>query len=133
MADKPRISQTEWQIMEELWDKAPLSASEIHERLASKTDCSVQTVRSLLERLLRKGAASRKKVHGVWVFHAAMERESCLLRESKSFLERFFDADPVPLFAHLMANDVLTEDDITQLRRILDRRDSEQQGEHEDE
>jgi predicted transcriptional regulator len=62
----------------------------------------------------------RKKVHGVWVFRCAMPREEFVLQESKSFLSRFFDSDPVPLVAHLVNNDMLSSADIARLRALLD-------------
>ena len=73
-----------------------------------------------MDRLLAKKAVFREKKHGVWVFQPAVERETCLLQESRSFLDRFFHGDPAPLFAHLVQNDALSDDDVDRLRRMLD-------------
>lgn len=117
-----KLSTLEWAIMEVLWEQAPLSASEVHEALPSMHECHVKTVRSLLDRMLKKEAVRREKKHGVWIFHPALEKEASLLKESQSFLQRFFSAQPVPLIAHLVENDVLSDQELDQLRQLIDER-----------
>ena len=60
-----------------------------------------------------------KKKHGVWVFDPALEREACLLKESRSFLQRFFRAQPVPLIPHLVKNDMLSDAELDELRTLI--------------
>jgi BlaI family penicillinase repressor len=120
MTMKPRVSEFELRLMQALWTASPLSASEVHHHVNATNPCAAKTVRTLLERLQKKGLVKRHKVHGVWVFTAAVEQDDYLLRESTSFLKRFFGSDPVPLVAHLVNNQMLTEKDIERLRAILD-------------
>lgn len=115
-----RVSEFELQLMQVLWDTSPLSATEVYERVNPAYPCAAKTVRTLLERLQKKGAVKRHKVHGVWVFTPAIERDAYLLHESTSFLQRFFGSDPVPLVAHLVNNQVFSPKDIERLRAILD-------------
>lgn len=117
---RARVSEAELTILEVLWAQNPLSATEIYDRLPTAAVSNAKTARALLDRLLRKKYVKRHKVHGVWVFVAAVERDEYVLGESKSFLKRFFDSDAVPLVAHLVNNEVLSERDIARLRAILD-------------
>ncbi len=123
-----KLSKLEWAIMEVLWAESPLAASEVHERLPERQTCHVKTVRSLLDRMLGKEAVTRKKKHGVWVFMPAMERETCVAQESRSFLQRFFSAQPVPLIAHLVQNDMLSDEDLDALRTLIDERKKNRTG-----
>ncbi len=123
-----KLSNLEWEIMEVLWAASPLAASEVHERVPERHTCHVKTVRSLLDRMLRKEAVKREKKHGVWVFVPAIEREACIARESRSFLQRFFSAQPVPLIAHLVQNDMLSDEDLDELRALIDKRKTDQSG-----
>ena len=123
-----KLSTLEWEIMEVLWAESPLSASEVHENLPDHHTCHAKTVRSLLDRMLKKEAVSRAKKHGVWVFVPATEREASLVRESRSFLQRFFRAQPVPLIAHLFQNDMLTNDELDKLQTLIDLRRVENKG-----
>lgn len=115
-----KLSTLEWAIMEVLWAHAPLSAAEVFERIPKQHNCHVKTVRSLLDRMLKKLAVTREKKHGVWVFNPATEREEVLMKESRSFLKRFFGAQPVPLIAHLVENDMLSQQELTELRALID-------------
>jgi predicted transcriptional regulator len=122
---RARVSEAESRILEVLWASSPLSASEIYERLPNAAVSNAKTARALLDRLQRKRYLKRHKVHGLWVFTPAIERDAYLLRESTSFLKRFFGSDPVPPVAHLVNNQMLSENDIARLRAILDREHSD--------
>jgi predicted transcriptional regulator len=117
-----KLSTLEWEIMEVLWAESPLSASEVHENLPDHHTCHVKTVRSLLDRMLKKEAVARSKKHGVWVFVPALEREASLARESRSFLRRFFGEQPVPLIAHLVQNETISNEELDELRALIDQR-----------
>ncbi len=117
---RARVSETELTILEVLWATNPLSATEIYDHLPSAAVSNAKTARALLDRLLHKKYVKRHKVHGVWVFAAAVARNEYVLQESKSFLKRFFGSDAVPLVAHLVNNEMLSERDVERLRTILD-------------
>ena len=125
-----KLSALEWELMHVLWEVSPLSASEVHERVPEDSGAHVKTVRSLLDRLIRKQAVTREKKHGVWVFRPALERESCLREEIRSFLQRFFDAQPVPLIAHLVKNENLSQEDLDELRALIDAHREEKEKRH---
>ncbi len=56
MAGLPNISDAEWEVMNVVWDDGPLGAAEVAERLATSTDWTEATVKTLLGRLVKKGA-----------------------------------------------------------------------------
>ncbi len=124
MTEIPRISAAEWKVMETLWAGAPLSASEVHERLTPESDWQPKTVRTLLGRLLEKGLLCRKKVHGIYVFSPALEREKCVRQESRTFVDRFFGSKPAPMLAYFLEKEELSKREIDDLRRLLDRKSS---------
>ena len=119
-----RISNAEWEIMETLWRQSPLSASETHENLESNAGWHIKTVRTLLDRLVRKGAVGKKKVHGIYVFSPIPKREQCVREEGSSFLGQFFQGDPVSLFAHFIEHEDLSDADIDKLERMLQAKSS---------
>lgn len=122
MSGIPRISDAEWKVMEVLWSQSPLSAAEVYEKLGSDTKWQLRTVRTLITRLVEKGIAGREKVHGIWVFSPVVEREKCVRQESRSFLSRFFGSRPVPMMAHFLENEDLSDEEISNLRKILDKK-----------
>ena len=115
-----KIAPTEWEILEILWEKAPLSASEIFENLPPETDWNVKTVRAFLDRLTRKTAVSRRKIHGIFVFEPNIERSKCLKWESRSFLDRFFRGNPVSMISHFLQEENLSAEEIARLKNLLE-------------
>ena len=123
MKPKPiNITPAEWDIMEILWQQSPLSAAEIYDALRAQTDWTVKTVRSFLDRLVQKKAVRKDKVHGMNVFEPIPRRSQCLRRESKSFLNRFFQGNPVALVRHFVEQESLSDEDIARLQELLDKK-----------
>jgi len=115
-----KIAPTEWEILEILWEKAPLSAAEIFENLPPESDWNVKTVRAFLDRLIRKTAVNRRKVHGIFVFEPNIQRSKCLKWESRSFLDRFFRGNPVSMISHFLQEENLSIEDIARLKNLLE-------------
>ena len=123
MKPKPvNITPAEWDIMEVLWQRSPLSAAEICEILRGRTAWTAKTVRSFLDRLVQKKAVHKEKIHGMNVFRPIPKRSECLHQESQSFLKRFFQGSPVSLVRHFVEQESLSDQDIARLQELLDKR-----------
>jgi BlaI family transcriptional regulator, penicillinase repressor len=116
------ITPAEWEIMEVLWQQSPQSAAEIYETLQAQTDWTVKTVRSFLDRLVQKKAVRKQKIHGMNVFKPMPKRSQCLRQESESFLQRFFQGNPVSLVRHFVEQEALSDQDIARLQALLDKK-----------
>lgn len=136
MSKLTRIPPSEWVVMEVLWRESPLSASEIFERLDQsgtvEGDWTTKTVRAFLDRLLQKTAVSRRKIHGIYVFEPLLRREDSLLQESRSFLERFFQGNPVSVISHFVETEELSPADIARIQRMLQEQENARK-EHQNE
>ena len=118
----PDITESEWTIMETLWKRAPLTASEVAKALRRSTGWAQNTVRTLLTRLVEKGALGAKEnAAGVREFAPAVEREACVRAESESFLQRVFQGAAKPLLVHFAENAELTPEELRELKRLFDR------------
>lgn len=117
----PDISESEWIIMEALWDQAPRTASEVAETVRGSTGWADNTVRTMLTRLMGKGAVKvRAGGSGVREFLPAVRREACVQAESRSFLQRVFRGSAKPLLAHFAENAGLSPAEVRELKRLLD-------------
>jgi len=128
MKNPPTIPDAEWTVMEVLWDNAPLSAGEIHERLQPRTTWHLKTVHTLLGRLVKKDVLRREKVHGIYVFHPQVERAACLRKASETFLQRYFHANMAPMLANYLEIEDVSEEELETLRRLLDAKCSPERG-----
>jgi BlaI family penicillinase repressor len=116
----PNISEAEWTVMEILWQSSPRTSGEVVKALSDSTGWAANTVRTLLTRLVDKGALKIKETSEGRVFLPAVKREMCVKAESEDFLQRVFQGAAKPLLLHFAANAELTADEVKELKRLLD-------------
>lgn len=117
----PDISESEWAVMETLWENSPLTASEVARALRPETQWADNTVRTLLTRLVEKGAlATGENSSGTRTFRPAVSREKCVKAEGESFLQRVFGGAAQPLLVHFAQHHKLTPAEVKELKRLLD-------------
>jgi BlaI family transcriptional regulator, penicillinase repressor len=113
------ISDAESVVMEVLWRQSPLAAEEIVAALASERDWQESTVKTLINRLLKKGALSAEVDGRRYLYSPNLTRDIWLRSQSTSLLDRLFDGKVAPLVAHFSEHRKLTRDDIAELKRIV--------------
>jgi predicted transcriptional regulator len=116
----PAISEAESRVMEVLWRKAPQSSEEIVASLQQDSDWHEKTIRTLLGRLLGKGAVSAEKDGRRYLYSPTLSRERWQSQESRSLLDRVFGGRLGPLLAHFSEHEKLGAKDIAELRKLLD-------------
>ncbi|ALJ29166.1 MULTISPECIES: BlaI/MecI/CopY family transcriptional regulator [Stenotrophomonas] len=121
-----RISEAEAVVMEVLWEAHPLAAEDVIARVAGRNDWAEATVKTLLNRLLNKGAISAVKERRRYLYAPRVQRDAWVLEESSSLLERLFDGRVAPLVAHFSQHRKLGRDDVAELRRLLEELDDDQ-------
>lgn len=114
-----RISEAEHAVMEVLWEEAPLAASEVAERVDPARGWSARTVKTLLSRLLAKGALVHEEDGRRYLYRPAIAREDFVERESEKLLDRMFGGRVTPLVAHLAERNRLSPEDIAEIEALL--------------
>ena len=100
---------------------SPRTASEVVKALSGATGWADTTVRTLLTRLVEKGALVTRDLPGSpRQFVPAVKREACVKAESSSFLERIFQGAAQPLLVHFAKNAKLSPDQVRELKALLD-------------
>lgn len=117
--DLPRISDAEWDVMQVAWRRGDFTAQDMIDELSHR-DWSPRTVKTLLGRLLAKGALAHEARGKAYVYRPAVKREDCVRQESDSFLDRVFGGAAAPALAHFVRRGRLSDEDIAELRKILD-------------
>lgn len=105
------------------WKQSPIAASEVIERLEKRRGWHSRTVRTLLDRLVKKGAL-RFAVDGKrYLYWPKVTFEQCVHRESRSFLDRIFGGEAGPMLAHLVRTSPLSPAEIKHLKEILNEKE----------
>ncbi len=121
MSDQPAaISEAESRVMDVLWQRAPQTSGEIVAILAEPTGWHEKTIRTLLNRLLGKGAISASKDGRRYLYSPRLRREDWQQLESRSLLDRVFGGKVAPLLAHFSQHEELTAKDLAELRKLID-------------
>ena len=114
-----RISEAEHAVMEALWEKSPLTAADVCEKVCEQRGWSMPTVKTLLSRLVAKGAAGTEPEGRRFLYTPLLERADYVGGESRRLVDRLFGGRAAPLFAHLAESEALSDDDIAEIERLL--------------
>jgi len=114
-----QISEAESLVMDVLWRRHPLAAEEVVAALAQSQKWQEPTIKTLLNRLLNKGAIAATREGRRYLYSPLLAREDWVLGESQGLLERLFDGRVAPLVAHFSERGKLTPADIAELKRLI--------------
>lgn len=120
MKAPPRISESEWDVMKIIWHDGPCQAQVVIDALAEPNEWSASTIKTLLNRLLRKGVLTHEKLGKSYVYAAAFTEAQCRADATESFIDRVFDGALSPLLAHFAGSGKkLRKEDIAELENLL--------------
>lgn len=114
-----RISDAEHAVMETLWRRAPLTATEVSEALEAERAWSLQTVKTLLSRLVAKSVVGTEADGRRFLYRPLVAREDYVSHESQRLVDRLFGGRVTPLVAHLAETQQLSDKDIAEIEALL--------------
>lgn len=120
MADIPKISEAEWEVMKIIWGKNPCSANEIIKILESSTNWKPKTVKSLISRLLNKNVIGFNENGRTYYYYPLIDEKKCVREESNSFIQRVYNGAAKNMLLSFIQDNRLTKEDLDDLKRILD-------------
>ena len=113
-----KISPSEWQVLRVILKQPRISALEVSSRLAEKR-WNIQTVKTLLKRLVDKGALEIEKQGNRYLYSPSRKEEEFVQQESEAFLDRVFGGQPTSMLLHFIRSSELDPDDIEKLKDLL--------------
>jgi BlaI family penicillinase repressor len=119
MSKTPKISDAEMQVLQALWDQAPLGATELADRIGAANGWSLATVKTLLSRLLAKGAIKAEAEGRRFQYRPAVKRETVAGKQAGKLVERLFGGRVSPLVAQLAEQRDLDPEDLAELEALV--------------
>jgi BlaI family penicillinase repressor len=113
------ITEAEWEVMAVVWERTPVAASTIVELVERRKQWTLATVRTLLRRLVNKGALKQESEGKRYIYTPLISMAECARRESESFLDRVLGRAPSEAILHLVKRADLSREDIHELQKIL--------------
>lgn len=121
-----QVSEAESVVMQALWRESPLAAEDVVAAVAAGQGWQEATVKTLLNRLLKKGAIRAEREGRRYLYAPVLRREDWLRQESQGLLDRLFGGRVAPLVAHFSEQRKLSKKDVAELRRLLEELDDGQ-------
>jgi predicted transcriptional regulator len=119
-----QITGAESKIMEALWRRGPLTADEIVAEVAGAEQWGEATVKTLINRLLKKKAIQSVRAEGRHRYQPLVQRADYVQAESQGLLDRLFGGQLAPLVTHFAEHRALSPDDIARLKRLIEELDN---------
>jgi len=121
MKEIPRITDTEWEVMRVIWAKHPATAAEVIAKLcALDPTWHPKTVRTLLARLVQRGALTYVEQGRTYVYQPGVTERECLAAASESFVARVLGGSLKPMLAHFVEARRLSKAELQELRELLE-------------
>lgn len=114
------LSGAEWEVMKVIWDSGPLAARDVYAALPDEKNWAYKTVKTLLSRLVAKGALEYDQIGNSYLYRAAVAREQMTRQEMQGLFSRVMGAALSPVLAHFIDEAELSDDDIAELQKMLD-------------
>ena len=114
-----KLSQSEWQIMNALWQRYPASARELLERLPKNINWAYTTLKTMLTRLVAKNIVSERKRANTSIYEPLITRSKARRNALQSLMDQAFDGAMGPLMHFLIEDQKLSKKQRQQLLQML--------------
>ncbi len=122
------ISDSEWKIMNALWDSSPKTITELTKELEESTGWTKHTVITLLKRLEAKGAVYFVEGERAKQYHAKIPQNETVIEEAKHFLNKAFKGKLGLMINTLIEDEDFSEEELDELYEILDKKRGKTNG-----
>lgn len=116
------LSPAEWEVMKVIWELGPSAARDVYASLPAEVGWAYKTVKTLLSRLVAKGALDYEQIGNSYLYRSAVEREQMTRKEVRGVFSRVMGAALSPVLAHFIEEADLSEEEIRNLKRLLEQK-----------
>jgi len=118
----PRIPESEWRVMQVLWEHGALTANEVVHQLSGDMKWTPRTIKTLIGRLVKKGAVKFREEGTRYRYSAAVAESECIRAETQSFIRRVYQGAMKQALAAFLEDADLSPQEIDELQEILDQK-----------
>jgi BlaI family penicillinase repressor len=119
------ITESEWKIMNVLWESSPLTLKEIIGALKEDKKWSNTTIRTLVVRLMDKGFLEADKTTGNFKYYPLVKKEACQLKEVQNLIDTVFEGSMGMLVTAFTKRGKLSQEDQDALKKLIDKIEEE--------
>jgi BlaI family penicillinase repressor len=115
----PELFESEWVILQAVWELEPCAAPTVQEALAKEKSWAYTTVKTMMDRMVKKRLLKVRKIRNLYLYSAAITRPQAQRSEIMRTLKRAFDGTLTPMMQFLIENEELSEKEYRHLEQLI--------------
>lgn len=116
---KYELTQAEWTIIGAVWKNEPCAAPTVQEALLKETGWSYSTVKTLMDRMVKKGLLKTERIRNLILYRTAITRQQAQKGEVMRMIKRAFNGVLTPMMQFLVDSNNLTAEQLGELEQMI--------------
>ena len=113
------LSNSEWNIMESLWESSPQTATQLIKAMEEKTGWAKSTTKTVLKRMEQKGYIAYCEGEKAREYYSVLKREEVVESETSSFLNRIYNGSLGLMVNTLLKKQNIPDEEMEELYKII--------------
>lgn len=109
------------EVLEILWRLGRATVHEVRDEMLKERDLAYTTVLTAMQKLEKAGLLKHKRDGKTYIYLPAQTREKVSTKSVRKFVKNVFNGDALMMFQHLMQEDNLTDDELVELRKLVNK------------
>ena len=126
--EKNKLTNSEWEVYECLWEEAPLTLAQLRKRYVQRTGLALSTAETTVLRMEKKGLLREEQGERAKLFYPIYDREKTVRRATRSFLLRVYGGSPLSLMSAMVDAGEFSDREIDQLYAMLRKEKEKRDG-----
>ena len=119
MKDEIKVTNSEWYVMNCLWEKSHLSLMQLVPLLKESAGWSKSTSATMVRRMTEKDLIGYEENGKTKYFFPKVKKQDVVVQETRDFLQRIYDGSVGMMMSALVRQNDLSQEDILELQEIL--------------
>lgn len=114
-------------VLESVWEMGEATVQQVRDRIAldRSGELAYTTVLSVMQKLEKAGWLGHRSEGRQYVYAPTRSRDEADSSTARALLRRVFDGDPLRLLQHLIADEELSDGDLAEIRKMIERKRTE--------
>src|SRR5262245_47585764 len=121
MTERSALSKGEMEVARVLWQLRRGTVRQVHEAFPAEREIDFATVQTYLRRLEIKGYVTGRMSGRTRIYSPKIKPRKVIGQTIDDLIDRLFGGETLPLMRHLIEDRGISEEDLAQLRRLIDR------------
>ncbi len=119
---KHELTEGEWAIIAAVWDNEPCAAPTVQEVLAVRKKWSYSTVKTMMDRMAKKGLLETERIRNLILYRATITRPQAQRGEMMRAVKRAFDGALTPMMQFMLDSNELSAEELDELEGMIKER-----------